>query len=229
MAAPTEHKTVQARILKYAQEIGWKFVSRGDAEARRGFDPDGATPEDRARTASLYFGDLLHAQVRAFNPKYKEAEGALVGEFARLNADIAGNRDLFTYLRDHTLLQAIARVNRPYEEDWQTSTAEALAELLKEIEKNEQRKKEQAAKGLDGLTYFVLCKLTDDGIPNPEPVSKKVREAFGKFSNWQRSEAELREVRKQVTFAIFAEEAGMAKVTATVDALFVLLQKSFRP
>jgi len=39
---------------------------------------------------------------------------------------------------------------------------------LKEIEKNEHRKKEQAAKGLDGLTYFVFCKLTDDGIPNPE-------------------------------------------------------------
>jgi len=32
--------------------------------------------EERARKASLFFGDLLHAQVRAFNPKYKEAEGA---------------------------------------------------------------------------------------------------------------------------------------------------------
>jgi len=114
-------------------------------------------------------------------------------------------------------------------EDRQTTTAEALAELLKEIEKNGQRKKEQAARGLDGLTYFVLCKLTDDGIPNPEPVSKKVREAFAKFPNWQRSEAELREVRKHVTFAILAEEDDMAKVTATVDALFILLQKSFRP
>ena len=30
-------------------------------------------------------------------------------------------------------------------------------------------------------------------------------------------------------FAIFAEEAALVKVTATVDALFVLLQKSFRP
>ena len=100
MPAPTEHKTVQARILAYAQEIGWGYVSRAEAEARRGFDPDGATPEDRARTASLYFGDLLHAQVRAFNPKYKEAEGALVGEFQRLNADISGNRDFLTHLRN---------------------------------------------------------------------------------------------------------------------------------
>jgi type I restriction enzyme R subunit len=114
-------------------------------------------------------------------------------------------------------------------EDRQTTTEEALTALLKEIEKNEQRMKEQAAKGLDGLTYFVLCKLTDDGIPNPEPVSKKVRGAFAKFPNWRRSEAELREVRKQVTFAVVAEEDDMAKATATVDALFVLLQKSFRP
>ncbi len=114
-------------------------------------------------------------------------------------------------------------------EDRQTTTEDALAALLKEIEKNEQRKKEQAAKGLDGLTYFVLCKLTDDGIPNAEQASKKVHEAFAKFPNWQRSDAELREVRKQVTFAIIAEEDDMAKATATVDALFVLLRKSFRP
>lgn len=114
-------------------------------------------------------------------------------------------------------------------EDRQTSTADALAALLKDIERNEQRKKEQASKGLDGLTYFVLCKLTDDGIPNPEPVSKKVREAFAKFPSWQRSEAELREVRKLVTFALIAAEDDIVKVTATVDALFILLQKSFRP
>ncbi len=58
-------------------------------------------------------------------------------------------------------------------EDRQTATAEALAELLTEIERNEQRKKEQAAKGLDAMTYFVLCKLTDDGIPNPEIASQQ--------------------------------------------------------
>ncbi len=113
-------------------------------------------------------------------------------------------------------------------EDHQTSTAEALATLLKEIEKNEQRKKEQAARGLDGLTYFVLCKLTDDGIPNPEAVSKKIQEAFASFPNWRRSEAELRELRKKVTFAIFAAEEDLQKVTSTVDALFTLLQKGFR-
>jgi len=36
---PGEHKTVQARILAYAQEIGWTVVSREQAEQRRGFDP----------------------------------------------------------------------------------------------------------------------------------------------------------------------------------------------
>jgi type I restriction enzyme R subunit len=46
MPAPTEHKIVQARILCYAQEIGWPFVPRGEAERRRGFDPPGVTPEE---------------------------------------------------------------------------------------------------------------------------------------------------------------------------------------
>lgn len=100
MPAPGEHKTVQSRILHYAQDIGWRFVPRAEAEARRGFDHDGLTPEDCARPASLYFGDLLHAQVRTFNPQHKEAEGALIGEFQRLNAAITGNRDFLAYLRN---------------------------------------------------------------------------------------------------------------------------------
>src|ERR1039458_4183993 len=100
MPKPGEHKTVQARILQYAQEIGWKFVPRAEAEARRNFDSVGATPEERARTASRFFGDLLQNRVRAFNPKYKDAEGALVGEFQRLHTDIAGNREFLGYLRN---------------------------------------------------------------------------------------------------------------------------------
>ena len=32
MPAPAEHKTVQARILACAQEIGWTHVSREEAE-----------------------------------------------------------------------------------------------------------------------------------------------------------------------------------------------------
>ncbi|MGI9067219.1 MAG: type I restriction endonuclease [Pyrinomonadaceae bacterium] len=100
MPVTGEHKTVQARILHYAQQIGWRYVARAEGETRRGFDSDGTTAQDSARSASLYFGDLLHSQVLAFNPKYKEAEGALIGTFQRLNSDIAGNRDFLTYLRN---------------------------------------------------------------------------------------------------------------------------------
>ncbi len=100
MPKPGEHKTVQARILAYAQESGWTFVSRAEAERRRGFAAAASTPEGRARTATPYFGDLLEAKVREFNPKYPEAAGALVGRLMRLTADIAGNRDFLTYLRN---------------------------------------------------------------------------------------------------------------------------------
>ena len=102
MAKPGEHKTVQARILAYAHDLGWTYVSRADAEARRGFDSEGATPADRARAADLYFGDLLHQQITTFNPEYREAEGALVGELCRLRPDIFGNRDFLAYLRNET-------------------------------------------------------------------------------------------------------------------------------
>lgn len=122
-----------------------------------------------------------------------------------------------------------AKVVQESFEERQSTTAEALTELLRETEKNEQRKRIQSEKGLDNLTYFVLCKLTDDGIPNPEALSQKVCEAFTQYPNWQRSESELRELRKTVTLALFAEENDMGKVTSTVESLFTLLKKSFRP
>ncbi len=99
-AKPGEHKTVQGRILAYAQEIGWTYVPRGEAEKRRGFDHSKATPAEQAAEASPYFDDLLDAQVRKLNPKYAEGPGALIGDLRRLHADIAGNRDFLAYLRN---------------------------------------------------------------------------------------------------------------------------------
>ena len=68
MPAPTESKTVQARILAYAQEIGWTCVSRAKAETWRDFDADGVTAEGHACPALRYFRILLHqlkmAQIR---------------------------------------------------------------------------------------------------------------------------------------------------------------------
>ena len=88
-------------------------------------------------------------------------------------------------------------------EDRQSSTEKALAE-----------------NGLDGLNYFVLCKLRDDGIANPEKVSATIREAFGKHPGWKDGEAELRELRKQVTFAVCSEEDDLEKVAVSVEELF---------
>ena len=36
MPVPGEHKTTQARILAYAQEIGWTYVPRGEAGKNQG-------------------------------------------------------------------------------------------------------------------------------------------------------------------------------------------------
>ena len=91
-AIPTgEHKTVQTRILEYAEAIGWTFVPREEAERRREFGTD-VPPADRAKNRSLFFDDLLDAKLREFNPRYAEAEGALLGQFRHLHTDIHANR-----------------------------------------------------------------------------------------------------------------------------------------
>src|SRR3972149_8773088 len=100
MNSPTEHKTVQSRILKYAEEIGWSYVDRSTAEKRGGFNSDSSDIQERCRTASLYFEDTLYARVREFNPRYQETEGALVSLFSTLKTDIYGNRDFLKYLRN---------------------------------------------------------------------------------------------------------------------------------
>jgi hypothetical protein len=171
MSSPTEHKTVQARILAYAQDIGWTLVSREEAEQRRGSDPqmscsespashlrssaksadknssaesfgnlkhpdlpqepsdlrrgsdpqiaqiftDSESPAIHLRSSaksadknssadgkglSLFFDDLLDSKVREFNPRYAEAEGALLGQLRHLHTDIYGNREFLDYLRN---------------------------------------------------------------------------------------------------------------------------------
>ena len=132
---------------------------------------------------------------------------------------------------DDPFLIAMAERTRAVQEKFesrQTSTAEALAELLRELESNETRKKEQAEKSFDGLTYFIYRSLLDAKIQNAEAVSQKIRQAFTEFPNWKRSENAIRELRKKVTFAIFAETDNLDQVTAMVDELFKLLEKANR-
>jgi type I restriction enzyme R subunit len=67
-------------------------VSREEAERRRGFDPD-VPAADRAKNRSLFFDDLLNAKVREFNPRYADAECALLGQFRYLHANLYGIRE----------------------------------------------------------------------------------------------------------------------------------------
>ena len=73
-------------------------MSREEAEQRRGLRERGlSSPRSGALKGgqecppSLFFDDLLDAKVREFNPRYAEAEGALLGQFRHLHSDIYGN------------------------------------------------------------------------------------------------------------------------------------------
>jgi type I restriction enzyme R subunit len=109
-------------------------------------------------------------------------------------------------------------------EDRQTSTQEALDELFADIKRNEARKREQAEKGYDSLRFFVLKALEESEVPQAEDVSGKIANAFIEHPNWLQSEAELRELRKAATFAIFAQVDDVDAVTRIVDKLFSKMQ-----
>lgn len=113
-------------------------------------------------------------------------------------------------------------------EERQTTTEDALAELLREVDRNEARKKDQADRGFDGLTYFVYRTLLDERFPNAEEVSRRIKEAFVAVPNWRTSEAALRELRKKVTFALVSESDDVEGVAAIVDRLFSLLDRAAR-
>ena len=86
--------------------------------------------------------------------------------------------------------------------------------------------KEQAEKGYDSLSYFVFTTLKETGVKDAEGVSAKVAKAFVEHPTWRQSEADLRELRKAVTFAVYAEMDDLDEVTRLVDRLFTLLVKA---
>ncbi len=132
---------------------------------------------------------------------------------------------------DDPFLLAMAERARAVQQQFerrQHTASEVLEELLREIEKNEERKKEQQAKGFDGFTFFVYRTLLDVGVGEAENVSSKIKAAFAEYPDWKKSEAALRDLRQKVTFAIFAEFDDPDKVTTIVDDLFTLLDKADR-
>jgi type I restriction enzyme R subunit len=111
-------------------------------------------------------------------------------------------------------------------EERQTSTTEALEALLRDVELNEARKKEQVEKSFDDLTYFVYRSLIDAKVQNAEAVSCKIRQAFVEHPNWKRGESALRELRNKVTFAISVGIDDLDRVTDIVNELFTVLEKT---
>ena len=110
-------------------------------------------------------------------------------------------------------------------EDKQTATTDALEGLLAEVQANAERKKRQAERGMDDLTYFVMCQFEDAGIDDPEATSKKVAKAFADHPNWKKSEKEQRELRKAITLALVAasDDPDLEAIAAQVEGLFNIL------
>ncbi|MDR0714637.1 MAG: HsdR family type I site-specific deoxyribonuclease, partial [Bacteroidales bacterium] len=112
-------------------------------------------------------------------------------------------------------------------ENRQISTQEALDEIRRLCEEDVKRKKEQAQKGFDGLTFFIYRLLSDKGIGNSDEVIRKIKEAFASHSNWKDSEKELRELRNSVYDVLPEEDDDMDKSVKLVEEMFNHLFKAY--
>lgn len=80
----------------------------------------------------------------------------------------------------------------------------------------------------DGQTR-IQCRFEDKAIWLTQKRSaRRSARRLADIPGWKDGEAELRELRKQVTFAVFSEEEDLDKVAATVESLFNLMEKAFR-
>jgi type I restriction enzyme, R subunit len=113
-------------------------------------------------------------------------------------------------------------------EDRHKSTKEALEELFAEIEREQQRKREQTDRGFDDFTFFVLKTIEDAGVKDPEAVSRKIKTLFMQHPNWRTSEKDLREVRNDLTIALYAAIDDVDKVTEIVNNLLDALLRSMQ-
>ena len=85
----SESSAVQNPMLKYADEIGWKSVSRSEAmQMRRG-------------DTGVYFADVLKAQLMKLNRGILDESRCqeIVRQLTLLNPTLEGNQDALSWLR----------------------------------------------------------------------------------------------------------------------------------
>ena len=63
-------------------------------------------------------------------------------------------------------------------------------------------------------------------MKNADGVSAKVAKAFVDHPSWRQSEADLRELRKAATFAVYAEIDDIDEVAAIVEKLLASLHRT---
>lgn len=85
----SERSAVQNPMLKYADEIGWRYIAPDEALSLRGGEK------------GLFLRDVLMAQLQELNPGVVNAERAaeVVRKLSLLKSNIEGNRDALAWMR----------------------------------------------------------------------------------------------------------------------------------
>lgn len=150
-------------------------------------------------------------------------------------------------MRDHVLLQTIARVNRPYEdengrvkpcgfekarevaEDFkkrQKNTMDALEELKNLVDEINQARKEQAEKDIPDDVFTVYWTMKTYGVESPEEKANRMLAVLKQYPHYKDSEAHEREIRKELYKVLLSSGTGkdMAEVKELVERILRVLK-----
>lgn len=129
-------------------------------------------------------------------------------------------------------LVAMAERARQIQESYeqrQKTTAEALKDLMQEIEQNEARKREQEALNLDSMIFYLHKELASTGVKDSIATAKQIKDIMAEYAYMFPGERSIREARTKVTTLIYKSIDDIDKVAAIVERIFRIVARTGQP
>lgn len=160
--------------------------------------------------------------LKKIKDKGKNSNVKVINLIKSIEKYIAENSD------DLSLIPLAVRAQEIQEryENRQEETNRVLDELAVLVEGELKRKKEQQAKGFDGLTSFIHSILIDKKIKMPDETAKEMRAKFDNFPHWRSGEQEARELRLALYDVLNTVVGDYDICVPVVDHLFHMLEKA---
>ena len=176
--------------------------------------------------------EILHSTTDAYKLNEKTIELIKAGQKPENVKVINLVKTIGKYAEEHSgdlvliSLKEKAQAIQENYEDRIITTQEALEQLEALINSALNQEEEKKEKGIDDLTFFLSIKLAEYEVDNTGKIAQSFSESFNKYPNWKKSEAETRELRKELYLNLLSEIDDIDKAKQIIDDIFNIILKA---